>query len=118
MNKLVLKYSAGLILLYGIYYNVDIKTIIVYIFREKIKAEKEKLLRQFRIKNKGFVKDNKLQAFKEIPSTPKNKIDIIKDVMCFSGLSKCNKNKISGCIYTRNEQLDICLKECFEYFHR
>ena len=44
--------------------------------------------------------------------------DIIKELACLSQLSKINKNKISGCSYVNNSELDSFMLSCFKYFNR
>ena len=118
MKKFYLKSFSGLLFLLLLYYKVDLKTLLLYIFKNKIKKEKEKMIQSFKKENNEYVETNKLQINTLLPQNPKLKSDIIKELICLLNLSKINKTKISGCLYTSNNQLDLLLNDCFSYFHR
>ena len=116
--KFYLKSFSGLLFLLTLYYKLDLKTLLLYIFKNKINKKKIKMIECFKKENNNFVESNKLKIVKSIPETPKFKSDIIKEIVCLLNLSKINKTKISGCLYTSNPQLDNLLSDCFSYFHR
>lgn len=113
-----LKSFSGLLFLLTIYYKVDLKTLLLYIFKDKIKKEKTKMIENFKNENNNYVKTNNLQTYTLLPEFPKLKSDIIKELICLLNLSNINKTKLSGCLYTANSHLDSFLNDCFSYFHR
>lgn len=116
--KQYLKSLAGILFLLSLYYKVSFKSLLLFIFKNKIKKEKQKMIESFKKENNEFIKTNNLNINNILPENPKFKSEIIKELVCLLNLSKVNKQKVSGCLYTNNSQLDSLLHDCFSYFHR